>query len=73
MDREVASFDIAESKASLSQHQEEIRQRKEHSLMLLEQVETEARISRKRHAVAWLSVDVRDQRGALRADIKSPS
>jgi hypothetical protein len=61
VDREAASIDIAESKASRSQHQEEIKRRREHSLMLLEQSETEARISRKRHAIAWLSVDVRDQ------------
>jgi hypothetical protein len=61
VDREAASIDIVESKASRAQHQEDIKQQREHALMLLEERETDARISRKRHAVAWLSVDVRDQ------------
>lgn len=61
MDKEALSIDIVESKASRAQHQEELKQQQEHALMLLEEREKEAIISRKRHAVAWLSVDVRDQ------------
>jgi hypothetical protein len=61
VDREAASIDIVESKASRVQHQQEIKEQRDHALMLLEEREKEAKISRKRHAVAWLSVDVRDQ------------
>jgi hypothetical protein len=61
VDREAASIDIVESKASRTQHQEEIKQQRENALLLLEEREKEARISRTRHAVAWLSVDMTDQ------------
>jgi hypothetical protein len=50
-----------ESKTSRSQFWEEIKQQQKRSLMLIEQGDTEAQIARKRHAVAWLSEDVRDQ------------
>jgi len=61
VDREAVSIDIVESKASRSHFQEEIKQRQMRSLMLIEQSETEAQLARKRHAVAWLSENVRDQ------------
>jgi hypothetical protein len=61
VDLEAASIDIVESKASRLQNQEEVKQRQKHSLMLLEQIESEAKASKIRHAVTWLSIEVRDQ------------
>jgi hypothetical protein len=61
VDKEALSIDIVEAKDSRARLQEEIQQRQEQSLMLLEQNEINAGISRLQHAVAWLSVDDRDQ------------
>jgi hypothetical protein len=61
VDKEALSIDIVEAKDSRSRLQEEILQRQKQSLMLLEQNETNAGNSRVKDAVAWLSVDDRDQ------------
>ena len=61
VDREAISIDIAESKESRSQLQEEISQRHKYSLHLIEQNEVGARIARLQHSIAWLSVNDGDQ------------
>jgi len=61
VDREAASIDIAEARVSRFQLQEEIQQRQNNSFVLIEQNETAAKIARLQHAVAWLSIDDRDQ------------
>ena len=59
VDMEAASIDMAEAKFSRAQLQDEIQHRKKQSLMILESNETNARVARLQHAVAWL--DGRDQ------------
>ncbi|PMD47183.1 hypothetical protein L207DRAFT_448755, partial [Hyaloscypha variabilis F] len=57
VDVEAASFDIVEGKESRIRIQDDIRQRQERELEILEGNEKSARISRLQHCHAWLSMD----------------
>ncbi|KAF8865135.1 hypothetical protein BDZ45DRAFT_474377 [Acephala macrosclerotiorum] len=61
VDREAMSVHLVESKESRYRLQQDIQQRYKYSVQLLEQSEMNAGISRLQHAVAWLSIDDRDQ------------
>jgi hypothetical protein len=61
VDRETTSLHIAEVKGSLKRSREDFEQNTKTFLDILEEHETDARIARLRHAVAWLSVEESDQ------------
>ncbi|KAH6714004.1 hypothetical protein BKA61DRAFT_428897, partial [Leptodontidium sp. MPI-SDFR-AT-0119] len=61
LDAEAMSIHMSESKDARSQMQKDIQESQKKSLAILEQSETEARISRLQHSIAWLSVDDKTQ------------
>ena len=61
VDIEATSLDIVEARESRKRLQDDVRERRKRELETLEENETNARISRLQHSIAWLSCDEKFQ------------
>jgi carboxypeptidase C (cathepsin A) len=61
LDTEAMSIHMSQSKDAREKLQTEIQENQRNAVVILEQPESKAKISRLQHAVAWLSVDDKTQ------------